>query len=83
MKIRNYAEYKEGDYKIVTYEDEFFGEWIGNEEIYIGTKMILHATLSDGALKQEDLKDRLHESLELLGIAAKCKGRTKTLIEGD
>lgn len=63
--IRNYAEYEEGEYKIVTYQDFFFGEWVGNEELYHKGKLISHATLTGDPIKAEDLPGRLANAIKL------------------
>lgn len=63
--IRGFAQYEEGEWAIYTYEDFFLGEWVGNEEIRHNGKMIMHATLTTGAIKPEDLPKRLHDGIEL------------------
>lgn len=63
--IRGFAQYEEGEWVIYTYEDFFLGEWIGNEEIWHDGVMIIHATITTGAIKSEDLPKMLHDGIEL------------------
>lgn len=58
LVTRNLKQYKYNGLIAYTYEDYFYGQWLGNLNIFKDGKGILHATTS-GLLSDEEVMERL------------------------
>ena len=77
IKTRNMVKVEKNGYIAYSYEDYFWGEWVGTINVFKDNKPIIHATARK-ALTEEDLEkyvDTLPALFEVLNERMKKEGK--------